>query len=152
MDIHFTVEKKPDEIRQIVELCDSSFIVGITRRENYLEILNKMQQYAEFIVPRSDDGTPLGYVSMYANNMQTKVAYISMFCIREEYQQLHLGTALMKRAVEVAGEKGMKIIRLEVLKENTKAQKFYLHNGFRMVSDNHTTSILMEYRLVASGL
>lgn len=147
MDIHFTIEKRHEVIQQIVEMCDSSFMVGITHRENYLEILKKMQQHAEFIVLRSVDGTPLGYVSMYANNMETKVAYISMFCIRTDYQKHHLGTELMNKTVEVAWEKGMKTIKLEVLKDNMKAQKFYSNYGFHIMKDGNEASLFMEYQL-----
>lgn len=147
MDIHFTLEKQPEVIRQIIELCDSSFMVGITHRDSYLDILKKMQQYAEFIVPRDADGTPLGYVSMYANNMETRIAYISMFCIRKEFQKQHLGVALMQKAEEVAREKGMKSIQLEVLKENTKGQSFYLKYGFHSMDKGNDKSLLMEFQL-----
>ena len=106
-----------------------------------------MQKYAEFIVPRSDDGTPLGYTSMYANNVQTRTAYISMFCIRTNYQKLHLGTKLMNKAIEVARQNGMVNIRLEVLKDNTKAQKFYSRCGFHVMNESNGTSFMMEYHL-----
>ena len=147
MDIHFTIEKQPEVIRQVIELCDSSFMVGITHRYNYLEILKKMQQYAEFIVPRDADDTPLGYVSMYANNTETRIAYISMFCIRKEFQKQHLGVALMQKAEEVAREKGMKSIQLEVLRENTKGLNFYQKYGFHSMDKGCDTSLLMEYQL-----
>ena len=147
MDVHFTIEKQPEVIQQIIELCDSSFMVGITHRENYLEIRNKMQRFAEFIVPRFDDGTPLGYVSMYANNKETKSAYISMFCIRPEFQKHHLGTLLMDKAAEVAQKNGMLSIKLEVLRENTKAQNFYLNYGFQIVEKEDKDSFFMLYYL-----
>lgn len=147
MDIHFTIDKKPEVIRQVIELCDSSFMVGITHRDNYLEILQKMQRYAEFIVPRDADDTPLGYVSIYANNMETRIAYISMFCIRKEYQKQHLGFALMQKAEEVARKKGMEKIQLEVLNENTKGQSFYLKYGFHSIDKGNDTSLLMEFQL-----
>lgn len=147
MDIHFTIEKQPEAIRDIVELCDASFMVGITHRENYTEILNKMQNYAEFIVPRSAEEIPLGYVSMYANNAETKRAYISMFCIRKEFQNQHLGKALMDKAAKIAREKGMETIQLEVLRDNIKGQNFYLKFGFQVKDNSNCSSMFMEYIL-----
>lgn len=84
---------------------------------------------------------PVGYAAIYANDIQTKAAYITMIGVLEEYQRSGVGSKLMAACVRTAREKGMDSVRLEVLNSNQKAVSFYKKCGFREeapCSDNST--------------
>lgn len=74
---------------------------------------------------------------MYANNQKTQEAYISLLEVYQEYQGLHIGKRILKKCELIAKEKQMANIRLEVLKENYRAIKFYEKNGFKKIIENN---------------
>ena len=86
-----------------------------------------------------------GYASMYANDLKTRQAYISMFGIKKEYQRKHLGSILMDKCCEIANQSGMRWILLEVLKENVKGFKFYKKYGYIPTGKESEYSVYMEY-------
>lgn len=117
------------EKKEIIEVCDAAFHKGIVSRDNYDMIFNKLDQYA-IIIGAYDENEIIGYAAMYANDLKTKTAYISMIGVIPKMQGKHIGSNLMKRCVRIAKEAGMKFIRLEVENTNQTAIKFYKHNGF----------------------
>lgn len=133
-------------IRSVVEECDSAFMIGITRRDNYEQILQKMINHAEIIVVKYM-GKVAGYASMYANDYSSHAGYISMFGIKREYQGKRLGTLLMDKCCSVAKECGMDTILLEVLKDNYGAYEFYSRYGFTITDRKTEYSLFMNYDL-----
>ena len=113
-----------------VESCDGAFPRPLTIRKNYSEILNKFQQYADFVVAYDGD-SPIGYAAMYANDLSSKTAYISMIGVVDSRQHHHIGSAIMEQCLSIAKARGMCQIRLEVLDTNQKAIAFYKHFDFR---------------------
>lgn len=146
MNAVFEIEKDYDKIRAVIEDCDSTFLVGITKRDNYLEILSKMQHNAIVIVARDEIGETLGYASMYANDFVRRTAFISMYGIKKEFQGNHLGKSLMDKCVGIARRNGMNRIMLEVLNINTKGLAFYTYYGFT-IHDQTENGILLIYTL-----
>lgn len=69
-------------------------------------------------------------MAFYANDMEKKIAYISNIGVDIHYQRNRIGSRLMQKSIAESRDKGMEIIRLEVLKTNEKAISFYKHWGF----------------------
>lgn len=132
--------------KRAVEELDAMFIEGITVRKDYGIILEKMQKYAEFIIAYEGENI-CGYASMYANDRETKTAYISMIGIKKEYQRKAVGTSLMDKCCERAAEKGMERIRLEVLKNNLTGYRFYKAYGFLEAGEETEKSIFLCYQI-----
>lgn len=133
-----------EEIRKIVEECDPTFIEGITRRDDYEQILRKMMDYAVVIAVYYKNNLA-GYASMYANDLKTRHAFISMFGIKKEYQHKHLGSILMDQCCKIANQSGMQSILLEVLKQNVQGLEFYKRYGFNPTGEETRRSIYMGY-------
>ena len=72
----------------------------------------------------------LGYVAMYANDIGTKTAYVTLIGVRTEYQNMHVGRSLLQQCSIIASICGMKKLRLEVSNKNWSAIRFYQRNGF----------------------
>lgn len=126
--------------RKAIECCDPSFPKQLTEREDYEAIFAKIDQYAVFFAAICQ-GEPVGYAAMYANDLTTQTAYITMIGVKEEYQRQQIGSKLMSACVGAAKQRGMKVIRLEVLNTNEKAIAFYKRHGFReegVASDEST--------------
>ena len=115
--------------RKIVGICDKAFMHGITIRKNYEEIFQKIDQNAVFIAAVIDKNY-VGYAALYANNHESRIAYISMIGVVQDMQRMHIGSRLLKRCIEVSKKNGMNKIRLVVLHENEKGICFYKKNGF----------------------
>lgn len=138
------VFEKEEKVR-ILKVCDSSMFEPISKNPNYAKIVEKVTTAAEIIV--AYDREILGFVALYANNCQTKEAYISMFVVRDEFQGRHIGSKLMDYTVQVAKAHGMNKIKLEVSKKNEKAILFYKKKGFIILEDETEKSYYMIMKI-----
>ena len=119
--------------------CDSAFSDSIIERDNFREIYDKISSKAYFYIAEEindKNSDILGYVAVYANDLNTGRAYISLISVKEKAQGKRIGTALIEKCFEIARIKGMKESRLEVLNSNNKAISFYRHHGFSFESYN----------------
>ena len=117
----------PQRIRHCVEACEDT--MPFMSRDNAPELLAKIQQYAVFL-EAAEDGKTVGYCAFYANDSETRRAYISLICILKEKQKMKYGRQLLDRCIEESRQRGMKTLRLEVLDDNLNAIGFYKHCGF----------------------
>lgn len=122
-----------EEKENALKMCESSMFEPISKNSNYLQIIEKVVSAAEVIIVFEKE--VLGFVAMYANNSQTREAYISMFVVRNEYQGMHIGSEMMARSIQLAKECGMEKIKLEVSKKNEKAIGFYKKKGFKIIEE-----------------
>ena len=99
-----------NEKRKFIETIDGAFPRGLVSRDNYEEILSKICKYAVFI-GADNEGQPAGYAALYANNLETRVAYISMIGVLGCMQGRHIGSQLMEKCIRIARNTGMQFIR-----------------------------------------
>lgn len=121
--------------------CDSAFAERGGDRLIFSELLQKIDRFADFIV--ADGDQPMGYAALYANNMETRVGYISLIAVLPEYQKKRIGSKLMETCEEIAKENGMETIRLEVYLNNYKAISFYEQHGFQKQHETDHGSMYM---------
>ena len=74
----------------------------------------------------------LGYVS---GQKVVDEFYVSNLAVREECRGLGVGTMLMGRLIEIAGELGCAFITLEVRVSNKKARSLYESLGFHALGE-----------------
>lgn len=129
--IMITIKKITDKKQKkyIIEKCDNAFEFGIVNRDDYKKILIKIISYAEFFAAYYEDKA-VGYAAVYANNNETQCAFISMLGVLPEMQGKSIGTQLMEACINESYLKNMKLIRLEVNNNNSRAIKFYNSFGF----------------------
>lgn len=123
-----------DKKRTVMEACDASFTISVVNGYDFENLLNKIHSYAEFIVVRMSE-KPVGYAAIYANDKVSKVGYITLFAIRQEYQHMGIGRKLIERCKEVSLNNGMQSIKLEVLREDEGQQTFYKKQGFSVTNE-----------------
>lgn len=137
------------EIETALEECDSAYTISVIERKNYKELFEKIVDHAITILVTETENplTIIGYACMYANDLHTKIAYITLFCIKKEYHKLHLGSSLMNYCFETAINNGMNRIKLEVLKQDKGAIAFYEKMGFVTDQESNKDTIYMSVTL-----
>jgi len=117
---------------------------------------------AELLNPDSDfyflyaDGAPAGYIKLNGCPAQTDVhdpdaLEIERLYLHRDFQGLGLGSALMRKALDVARTRRKKYVWLGVWEGNKKARVFYHKHGFYpfgshpfVMGDDRQTDLLMR--------
>lgn len=111
-----------------LQLFNNSSIRSISSRVQNLDIYaQKLLTQAENYCARLQNNI-VGFISLYANQRHT--AYISIIAVKKGNKRLGIGSMLINKAIEIATEKGMKQIKLEVDNQNVSAIAFYKMHGF----------------------
>ncbi len=86
----------------------------------------------------------LGVAAVYVNDKETKKAYLTYIALIEENINKGFGTLLLKRCEEIAKDKDMHYLKLEVKNSNSRAISFYVKNNYKNISDASKVSMYME--------
>lgn len=81
---------------------------------------------------------------MYANNIEKRMAYITLIAVKPEAQHNHVGSKLLEMCEKTALQKEMYVIELEVSRHNICAIKFYEKNGFVYAGDVSPNTFYMK--------
>ena len=81
----------------------------------------------------------IGFCAFYANDLSSRVSFITLIAVNDEYQNIGMGKKILQKVCEISKKAGMDKIRLEVNDQNVNAISFYEKNGFyfeKKCSDN----------------
>ena len=65
------------------------------------------------------------------------MAVLHILAINPDYQKKGIGSEMVRKAINLAKEKGMQAIRLDALASNTPAHKMYERLGFEYRGKQH---------------
>ena len=135
-----------DEIHDAWLQLDACFEPPLTQLGFFEDL---MQKYAAFGTTLICDGggVLLGCVSFYANDVRTRIGYISHIATAEMARGRGIGSLLIEHAEMIAANRGMARMRLEVQKSNTYAQAFYKRHGYTL-AEVRENSYLLDKALV----
>ncbi len=130
---------------QVHEIEKDSFSVPWSKSELENEITNN--KLAIYIVALNSGGEVLGYAGMWH---VINEGHITNVAVKNEYRQMGVGKKLLTALFDIAIEKEMIGITLEVRMSNSKAQKLYTKFGFKVegfrknyYSDTNEDAIIM---------
>ena len=137
-------EVSPIRIREFLLAIHEDYHAGEPCDYDPVPYSEKLAQFADcyFAVDCESDSVVHGGVLGYCNDLKSRVAYIS-FIGRLKSAGAGLGSQLIQRFIDLARERGMNRIRLEVAKSNERARGFYDKFGFMFVEDRGV-KLLME--------
>lgn len=118
------------EKKRFIEACDSAFTISVVGRSFYQELLDKIDRKAVMLGLYEDADEPVGYSAFYANDPEGRKAFLTLFCVRPEWQRQRLGELLMRESLSEAARLGMETMALEVLEEDDGQIIFYRRMGF----------------------
>lgn len=124
----------------MIRKCDKAFDCPVSERREYSDFLKKIHRLGRFIYAYTSE--ILGYATLYANDPDTHMAYVSLLAVRPQYQGSHIGSSLLMAAGETAKFYGMESCALEVRKKNTKAIRFYQSKGFVFLREKEESLLL----------
>lgn len=84
----------------------------------------------------------LALAVMYANDQDTKRAYMSLLAVRPEARGRGIARELVNACVEHARERGMMCIQLRTLESNAKAMRLYTRAGFEKIGSIGMKAVL----------
>ena len=137
-----------EEKQKAIGACDAAYTISVTGRECYQALFEKLDRNAVMLGIYGMDGKIAGYAAFYANDTDSRRAYMSLFCIRKPMQRKYLGSALMRTCMQEAKSRGMESMRLEVLNRDSGAIEFYRRMGFTETG-RRDAFIQMEKELTA---
>ena len=116
------------------------------RARPYVKSLTeKITAYGRLLVAVQEQ--PVGFLAFYANDPQTKTAFITLICVDSSTRGCGIGTMLLRACENASQESGMLRLRLEVKKTNTAARTFYKSSGFRDTGEEMPETVFMEKQL-----
>lgn len=112
----------------------------ISNLEDYAEKLSELA----YVYSAEKNGESVGILIFYANDSESKEAYISLIGVKKENERKGIGKALLDYCFKLSRKHGMCKIRLEVDKDNSNAIKFYKKNGFSFCNATGHNSFYMQ--------
>ena len=98
------------------------------------EYLEKLADKAELLSHDSLDQC-LGFVFFYCNDPAKYSSYITLLMVAQSSRKSGIGAALVRYVLTLTAQRGFKVCRLEVRKENAAAIKLYETMGFCQLED-----------------
>ena len=89
------------------------------------------------------DGKVCGLLVFYANDLNSKIAYISLIGVFDKYRGRNIGKKILDYCREECRKKQMTQVKLEVDLDNERAIAFYEKNGFSRVENASDNSFYM---------
>lgn len=138
--------KEEKEKIWIMKECDIAFEKSIYMTERGQKSIKKICSNGIFLAAFYNEKI-CGFLAMYANDVINYLGYISIFAILPEMQHKGIGCHLLEKSLQIASDKNMCYMKLEVLNNNKKAINFYTKNKFIKESDSSEDSIYMIRKL-----
>lgn len=138
-----------DYIKQLINFildCDALFPIPISHKTNISEYVEKVLSNG-IVFAYMIDGEIAGVVLGYANDIQTNIAYLSLLCVKPEFQNKGIAKKLVEQFKEYCSEAGMKRITLYTHVTNTKAIELYKKHGFVMGKSNRAEDYFLIYTI-----
>ncbi len=119
---------------EFLKKVDNTFPIPLSFKVNLSDLAQKLIEKG-YVCLAVDNDAIVGMVGFYANNFDTKVAYISVVSVSNEYQRRGIAKELLCRALDICNENGMKTCVLYTHKTNNGAIAMYKKLGFVMEND-----------------
>lgn len=144
----FEIERlKLEELRAFLQKQADEAFPDLKDEVRLNMLAEKWAKNAEICTCRDDDGSLIGMIAFYANRPENVVAYIPHVYVNSEYRGKNLFSSMLLLVEDYVKEKGFSIIRLEVGKNNEKAQRAYFHNGFKLIGEGSEGSYCLQYEV-----
>ena len=144
-NITFKTITNIEECKKVL-LHFSKCLESLQKKDAIEFFAEKFSKNANVIMAENIEKKCMGFIAYYANNLESKTAYITMIATLPEYRGKHIGQSLMDYCKKDITAKGFSFIRLEVGKNNHIAQHFYKKNNFKPIEEN--AKYLMEWEYI----
>lgn len=123
------------EIIEHLLACDADFVPPLSTRLEISSYAAKIASKATRFEAWAGD-ILVGLLAAYCNDQATRIAYITNVTVLREWTGKGIAAHLMDRCIEHAKASDMRLIRLEVSRDNVPAIRLYENSGFVAEKDN----------------
>ena len=95
--------------------------------------IEKILNFA-ILVTYHSQGQLAGFIAYYCNDLDNKIAFLTLLCVRPEFVGKGIGQYLLNCSIEDVKNKGFVSFQLEVNKDNQPAFHLYKRAGFEVIS------------------
>ena len=113
---------------------DSDFPIPLSDKVNLFEFAKKVLENGECIA-KFDGNIICGAILFYANNEETKTAYVSVLGVKKTHRKIGIAQNLIDEMKKCVKFKNFKTIELYTHKTNYGAICLYEKNGFEKETD-----------------
>lgn len=118
-----------DEIAEHLRKSDADFVPPLSGRVEILDYARKITNHATRFEAWAA-GTLIGLVAVYNNDFEARIAHITSVSVIREWTGKGIASRLLAQCIEHAKASGMRLISLEVARDNGPAIKLYAKYGF----------------------
>lgn len=136
--------ENPSVLEKIIIELEGQLIPSLTSRNVDIATYASRLSKNGFALSLSMGDKTAGLIAGYANDMKTRIAYISFFAVASEYRGKGLGHILFRRFEVECAKTGMERLAFEVHKINNKAISFYYSLGCSIEKEKDRESWIMS--------
>ena len=127
-------EKYLEKLNNFLNEIDSDFPIPLSEKVDLFEFSKKILSlgivFAEF-----DGDTICGAILFYANDTETKTAYVSVLGVLKSHRKKGIAQRLLSECIKTLSEMDFKTVSLYTHKTNLGAIALYEKNGFKKETD-----------------
>ncbi len=116
-------------VKNLLCAIDKTFPIPLSEKTNLGELAEKFIDKG-YVYLAMESENPVGMLGFYANNMETRQAYISVLGVLEKYQGQGIAKRICLDSLDICKEKGMTSCILYTHKTNFGAIAMYEKLGF----------------------
>ena len=116
------------------------------KRKAAIEPLIKSDSELGFVIVASSNGGLVGYIAVcfgYAIEFAGRDAFVDELYVSKAYRGRLIGSSLVERAKEKAASNEIRVLHLEVARENVEAGRFYRKHRFESRDGFHLMSCVL---------
>ena len=128
--LDFDVESRELTIASALWSCLDNFWSKSINDMQLLALSKKLGEHAEFCVAEDPELGYLGCAAYYRNNLETRVAFLSILVTKQGFENRGIGSLLLDAVERECFQHEFISIQLEVAADNNPAIRFYTKRNY----------------------
>ena len=144
MNIVSNIKLSKEEVLRLLNRFDDSSDAPLHQGLDFESYSEKLSEHAWFVIAE-EGGAQIGFIAYYLND-EGKFGYVPQVVVHREGRHQGIGHKMFEGLYEVLKDRNFHTLKLEVLKSNQNARRFYEREGFGEIED-HCERVLLEKSL-----
>lgn len=136
-----------DELKAFLRIQADDAFPDLKDEERLNRLAEKWQKHADFCTCRNKGGSLVGMIAFYANQPENGVVHVPHVYVSINFRGQNLMSSMLNTIKAYVEDKGFMNMRLEVHKDNERAQRAYLNYGFTFTGDTTDKSVFLQYNI-----